>query len=127
MHKQMPQLRMGGLSCGHNGALRRLDLPKSTPLSTTDKAILGLDLLTISAGIGPDQPTDHGFGQPALRRLGWIKHTEVEQAVGQSGQGPRHESRQQKNMSALPVHETILLNLSEDLDCDVGINKQDQS
>lgn len=123
----MSQLRVGGLACGHDGAMRGLQMPINAALRTADETILGACLLTITAGIGLDQPTDHRFRQAALRSFGWVEKAEIEKAIGQSRGRPQHESRQPKNMSASPCHESNLLNQSEDLDRDIGIDKQNQS
>ena len=78
MHEQMPQLRMRGLTGGHNGATGGLNLPINTALRTADKTVLGLSLLAEIAGIGPDQPTDLGFRDSALRDLGGTEQGKVQ-------------------------------------------------
>jgi len=78
MHEQMAQLRVRGLTRGHNGATGGLDLPINTTLGTADKTVLGLRLLAEIAGIGPDQPTDLGLRDSALRHLGGTEQGKVQ-------------------------------------------------
>ena len=81
----MTQLRMRGLTCGHNGATGGLDLPINTTFRTADKTVFGLSLLAEIAGIGPDQPTDLGLRESALRNFGWTEQGEIQQTIGHAG------------------------------------------
>jgi hypothetical protein len=69
---------VGRLTRGHNGAPRSLELPINTTLRTADKTIFGLRLLAEIVGIGPDQPTDLGFRDSALRDLGGTEQGKVQ-------------------------------------------------
>lgn len=92
MHEQMAQLRVRGLTCGHNGATGGLDLPKNTALRTADKTVFGLRLLAEIAGIGPDQPTDFGLRDSALRDLGGTEQGEIQQTIGHAGLNAQHSN-----------------------------------
>ena len=127
MHEQMPQLRMGGLSCGHNGATGGLNLPINTALRTADKTVFGLRLLAEIAGIGPDQPTDLGLRDSALRDLGGGEQGEIQQSIGLSGRD-RHQGEQKPNqLTERSIHKFTLNGQSKNIDLDILVDKQGNS
>lgn len=56
-------------------------MPINTAFRTADKTVFGLSLLAEIAGIGPDEPTDLGLRESALRDLGGTEQSKVQQGV----------------------------------------------
>lgn len=89
MHKEMPQLGMAGVRGGDNGATGCGQVPIHAALGSPGQAVFGLGLCAHRLRGGPNQPTDHGFGNFSLTDLRWIEHAEVHQGIGHGSADPK--------------------------------------
>jgi len=80
---------MAGVRGGNNRATGCGQMPIHAALGSPGQAIFGLGLCAHRFGRGPNEPTDHGFGNFSLTDLRWIEHAEVHQGIGHGCAGPK--------------------------------------
>jgi hypothetical protein len=99
-------------------------LPIYTTFRTADITVFGACMLTKPTGLRMHQPTDHRLRNAPLRQLRWLEQGKVQQTVCHGRLCCQHGAAKQDSGPAVSIHASILYKWLENVNCNIGINKQ---